>query len=248
MRNFIFSARPHQWIKNLVIFLPLVFTGNLFNIPILIDGVITFLSFSLVAIAIYFFNDVLDCDQDQQHPRKKYRPIASGKISKSFALSCSFILILLGLLTGGSVKASVGIILLIYVFVNIFYATVIKKILYLDVMAIALGFILRVYAGTELTGFQTSPWILSTTYLLSLMLGFGKRRGELASLGENSNNHRKVLEQYTLELLDQIVTILAGCVIMSYILYTFSDYTVQRLGSNLFWTIPFVIYGVFRFF
>ena len=131
-------------------------------------------------------------------------------------------MILLGLLTGGSVKASVGIILVIYVFVNILYSSVIKKVLFLDVMAIALGFILRVYAGSELTGFQASSWILSTTYLLSLMLGFGKRRGELASLGENSKNHRKILKQYTLELLDQILTILAGCVIISYILYTFS--------------------------
>jgi len=248
LRNIINSARPRQWVKNLTIFLPLLFTGNLFINPILIQGGITFLSFSLVASGIYFFNDIIDFDQDQQHPRKKFRPIASGKISKSFALSCSFILVFLGVLTGGSVKASVGIILLIYVFVNIAYSTVIKKILFLDVMAIALGFILRVYAGSELTGFQASPWILSTTYLLSLMLGFGKRRGELASLGENSNNHRKVLEHYTLELLDQILTFLAGCVIMSYILYTFSDYTVQRFGSNLFWTIPFVMYGVFRFF
>ena len=115
-------------------------------------------------------------------------------------------------------------------------------------MSIALGFVLRVYAGSELTGIQASSWILSSTYLLSLLLGFGKRRGELGILGENFNDYRNVLGDYTLKLLDQILTVLAASVIMNYIFYTFSDYTIQRFSSNLFWTIPFVMYGVFRYF
>jgi len=246
--GFITIFRPHQWIKNGFVFLPIIFTNNLFNIPILIQTICVFFAFCLVSSAVYVFNDVLDRESDKEHPRKKYRPIASGRISISLALTCSISLLISGIALGSYIKFSVTIILLMYVVINIAYSTAIKHIIIIDVMTIATGFVLRVYAGTELTGIQATAWIVSTTYLLSLMLGYGKRRGELVLLGDNSSNHRSVLKQYTLEFLDKILILIGSCVILNYTLYTFSDDTIDRFGHSLIWTIPFVMYGIFRFF
>jgi 4-hydroxybenzoate polyprenyltransferase len=245
MRSLLKTMRPRQWTKNLFVFAALVFDGKLFHPTDFIRTFTGFVLFCLISSSIYVFNDLLDLKADRLHPVKKNRPIASGKVSTTLALVTGAILALIAL-TGGYLEAfQFGLTLSIYFVLMLAYSKWLKQIPILDVIILAAGFVLRVHSGTTLIVVERfSPWLYVLMSLLALYLGFGKRRAELALLADDTNAQRRVLEGYTLPLLDQFITIVSASTILAYSLYTF-----DRLPNNhtLMLTIPFVIYALFRY-
>lgn len=242
------SMRIQQWIKNLFIFAALIFSAHLFNLNDLFLTIGGFILFSLSASGVYLFNDVIDLEKDKLHPIKSKRPLPAGKLSIKTAIISSIILILAGLLGAFQLKTDFGIVLLIYIVLNIWYSYQLKSIVILDVMTIAAGFVLRVIAGAVLIGVPTSEWLIICTILLSLFLGFSKRRHELTILDVQANSHRSVLQHYSPYFLDQMIGIVTATTVMSYALYTISEETVKKFGTtHLIYTVPFVLYGIFRY-
>ena len=244
----IVSMRPGQWVKNLFIFAGLIFSGNLFHPAILIRVSEGFILFSLVAGSIYIFNDIIDLDYDRAHPEKKNRPLAAGLLNVPVAYASVIVLATIGLIGALILDWRFFIILLSYLVINLAYTIKIKKMVILDIMCIASGFVLRVLAGTELAEVTPSDWLILCTIMLSLFLGFGKRRHELVVTGADAPIHRKVLGEYSLRFLDQMIAVSTACTVMSYALYTVSPQSVDRFGTrNLVFSIPFVIYGIYRY-
>jgi len=240
--------RPGQWIKNLFIFAGLIFSGNLFHPEVLIRVGNGFILFSLVASSIYIFNDIIDLEYDRAHPEKKYRPLAAGLLSVPAAYAGAIVLAAAGLIGALTLDQVFFAILLSYLIINFAYTIKIKKMVILDIMCIASGFVLRVLAGTELAEVLPSDWLILCTIMLSLFLGFSKRRHELVVTGTDALSHRKVLGEYSLSFLDQMIAVATACTVMSYALYTVSPQTVSRFGTrNLVFSIPFVIYGIYRY-
>lgn len=246
----IFKAmRPRQWTKNLVLFAALVFDRQLTlsHLPEILHTIAGFIIFCLLSGLVYILNDVADADADRNHPEKRYRPIASGQLSIRFAWLFSLILIITIIPLSFLLSIGFGYVATAYLILNLVYSKWIKHIPLLDVLSIALGFVLRVAAGVMLIQVtRFSPWLYVVTTLGSLYIGFGKRRAELALLAEGANAHRKVLDGYTIPLLDQFITIVSGTTIIAYSLYTFS---APNLPDNhiMMLTIPFVLYGIFRY-
>jgi 4-hydroxybenzoate polyprenyltransferase len=248
LKYVIISMRPGQWVKNLFIFAGLIFSGNLFHPVVLIRVGQGFILFSLVASSIYIFNDVMDVEFDRAHPEKKNRPLAAGRLSARAAYATLAVLALAGLIGALTLHRVFFAILLSYFVINLAYTLKIKKMVILDIMCIASGFVLRVLAGTELAEVRPSDWLILCTIMLSLFLGFSKRRHELAVIGTEAPVHRKVLAEYSLSFLDQMIAVATACTVMSYALYTVSPQTVSNFGSrNLVFSIPFVIYGIYRY-
>jgi len=240
--------RPGHWIKNLFIFAGLIFSGNLFHSEILFRVSYGFILFSLVASSIYIFNDIIDLEFDRTHPEKKNRPLAAGLLSVYAAYAGAIVLALAGLIGALALDRVFFAILLSYLIINFAYTIKVKKMVILDIMCIASGFVLRVIAGTELAKVMPSDWLILCTIMLSLFLGFSKRRHELATTGTDALSHRKVLGDYSLSFLDQMIAVATACTVMSYALYTLSPQTVSRFGTrNLVFSIPFVIYGIYRY-
>ncbi|MBI1803452.1 MAG: decaprenyl-phosphate phosphoribosyltransferase [Ignavibacteriae bacterium] len=240
--------RLQQWIKNFFLFAALVFSGNLFNLVDVYRVFIGFLFFSGVASGIYIFNDIADLGNDKLHPTKSRRPLPSGKLSVRTARVASFVLLALGVFGGYILDPSFAIILAVYLVLNILYSFKLKHVVILDVMTVSAGFVLRVIAGAVLINVPTSEWLIVCTILLSLFLGFSKRRHELTILETQANTHRSVLEHYNPYFLDQMIGIVTASTVMSYTLYTISDETVRKYGTNrLIYTVPFVLYGIFRY-
>lgn len=242
-KAYIKLLRPKQWIKNLFLFAAVVFSDNLFSLPFLIKSFLGFMCFCAISSCVYILNDIIDVEKDRHHPKKRLRPIASGIISKSEALlllciSAPIILFLSLLLNIGF-----GVIVLAYFLINILYTFKVKHIVILDIMFIAAGFILRVSGGAVIIGVEVSPWILMCTLLLALFLGFSKRRNELVLMGDNPEKHRKILEEYSIEFLDNMLAIVTSSTVMAYSLYTF--WAHDNKYSMI--TIPFVLYGIFRY-
>ena len=240
--------RPAQWVKNVFIFAGLLFSRNLFD-PVAFLTVCTgFLLFSVAASGIYMLNDILDKENDKRHPEKQNRPIASGELAVSKAYLAGSALVGFSLLAAVFLNRVFFLILLAYVIMNVAYSTRLKHVVILDVMCIAFGFVFRVLAGTELAGVTASDWLIICTITISLFLGFSKRRQEISLMEEDSSNHRKVLGHYSLPLLDQMIGVATACTVMSYALYTISPETVERYGTrNLLVTVPFVLYGIYRY-
>jgi 4-hydroxybenzoate polyprenyltransferase len=239
------TMRPRQWTKNIFIFAALVFDVKLFHLSDFLRTLAGFGLFCIISSAVYIFNDLLDIEADRQHPVKKNRPIASGKISISLAIVTGSLLALVALVAGYLLAWQFCLTILIYFVLMLAYSMWLKHIPILDVLILAGGFVLRVHSGTTLIIVQRfSPWLYVLMTLLALYLGFGKRRAELTLLAEDANTHRKVLDGYTLPLLDQFITIVSGTTILAYSLYTF-----DRLPGNhaLMLTIPFVVYALFRY-
>jgi 4-hydroxybenzoate polyprenyltransferase len=243
------TMRPRQWTKNVVIFAALVFDRQLSpnNLPAILYTTAGFIIFCLLSGIVYVINDIADVEADRNHPDKRTRPIASGKLP--IPLARTFVIVALVVLIPLSFLLSVqfAIIALSYLALNLAYSFKLKHIPLLDVLAIALGFVLRVGAGVVLISVaRFSPWLYVVTTLGSLYMGFGKRRAELALLAGGANATRKVLDGYTLPLLDQLITIVSGTTIVAYSLYTFS---APNLPDNhiMMLTIPFVLYGIFRY-
>ena len=243
------AMRPKQWPKNLVIFAALVFDRQLgFNNPRpFLHTLAGFVIFCLLSGVIYLINDIADIEADRLHPVKRRRPIASGALPIPVATVASIILLLVILPVSYLLSASFAAVALGYLLLNLAYSKWLKHVPLLDVFSIAMGFVLRVGAGVTLIQVaRFSPWLYVVTTLASLYIGFGKRRAEIALLEEAANSHRKALGGYTLALLDQYITIVSATTIVAYSLYTFS---AVNLPANhiMMLTIPFVIYGIFRY-
>ena len=240
--------RPHQWVKNTFVFIGLLF-GHAWHDPALVTQVVlAFAAFCLVSSAIYIINDMVDMEQDRLHPKKCQRPLASGQVT---ILAAAVLAGLLGMLGLGLAYAASKIVLLIlvaYALMNIAYSLRLKHVVILDVFIIATGFMLRILAGTLGVGIPPSQWLLLCGLMVTLFLGFTKRRAEIIALTEDKAAHRKVLEHYSPVLLDKMIGITAAGLIMSYSLYTMSPGTIRIHGTpNLIYTVPFVTYGVFRY-
>jgi len=243
------TMRPRQWIKNAVIFAPLVFDRQLRpdNLIPVLRTFAGFLIFCLLSGVVYIVNDIADIEADRNHPDKRNRPIASGKLPISTAWVASVGLLVIIFPIAYWLAPGFALVALAYFLLNLAYSKWLKHIPLLDVFVIALGFILRVEAGVTLIQVgRFSPWLYIVITLGSLYLGFGKRRAELALLAEGANEHRRVLDGYTIPLLDQFITIVSGTTIIAYSLYTFS---APNLPDNhiMMLTIPFVLYGIFRY-
>lgn len=236
--------RPKQWIKNLFVIAPLVFAKHIFDYNYVVKVVAAFILFCLISSSVYVLNDIIDCEKDKLHPKKKKRPIASGVISKIEGCIVLAILLPLVLFASFYIDLYFGLAILVYFINNMLYSFKIKHIVILDVMSIAFGFLLRVIGGALIIRVYISPWILLCTLLLALFLGFSKRRNELVVLEKGAENHRKILEEYSLEFIDNMLSIVTASTVMAYSLYTFST---NSENYNMMLTIPFVLYGIFRY-
>jgi 4-hydroxybenzoate polyprenyltransferase len=231
------------------VFAALIFSLNLFNIVKLIASLQAFFAFCLASSFIYIINDIIDIEQDRKHPKKRNRPITSGKISIKNAKIISVICLISSITLAYFINLSTLIIILVYIFINIFYSIKIKNVVILDVIFIALGFILRMIAGATAIEVNFSNWILLTTFCISLFLGFGKRRGEMALANSNKQqNTRFVLTLYNKQILDYMMISSVTLTIISYALYTIDLEVITRFGTDkLIYTVPFVMYGIFRY-
>jgi 4-hydroxybenzoate polyprenyltransferase len=247
LRALLKTMRPRQWTKNAFIFGALVFDGKLFHLADFLRTLAGFGLFCLISSAVYIFNDLLDVEADRQHPEKRNRPIAAGKLSIPVALAAGVILTLLSSGLGYLLSWQFALTVLVYLALMLAYSKWLKHIPILDVLVIAAGFVLRVHSGTTLIVVERfSPWMYVMMTLLALYMGFGKRRAELALLAQGAGSHRKVLDGYTIPLLDQFITIVSGTTIVAYSLYTF--FRPEAPGDHaLMLTIPFVLYAIFRY-
>lgn len=246
-RALLASLRPRQWIKNGFVFAALVFDGQLSNLPALTRTTIGFVLFCLASSSVYLVNDLRDLEEDRRHPTKRNRPLPSGRLPIPVAQAAAVVLAVVSVGGAYLLEPAFGAIVLAYVLLFVLYSFRLKHVPILDVFAIAAGFVLRVAGGVVLiTVMRFSPWLYVCTTLIALYLGFGKRRAELRLLTENASQHRRVLDGYTLTLLDQLIVVVSGATIMAYSLYTFS---AENLPDNhlMMLTIPFVMYGIFRY-
>jgi 4-hydroxybenzoate polyprenyltransferase len=242
------TMRPRQWVtKNIFIFAALVFDKQLLVVDSFLRTLAGFALFCLISSSVYIFNDLADVEADRQHPEKKNRPIASGRLPVPAAWTAGILLAAITLVTGYLLAPAFGYVIGLYFLINMAYSKWLKHIPIIDVLVISAGFVLRVGAGVTLIHVERfSPWLYVVMTLLSLFLGFGKRRAELALLMQGAGSHRKVLEGYTLPLLDQYIMIVSGTTIVAYSLYTFSAPNVPANHSMML-TIPFVVYTIFRY-
>jgi 4-hydroxybenzoate polyprenyltransferase len=247
LKALIKTMRPRQWIKNGFVFFALIFDRQLFLLGPFLRTLAGFFLFCLISSAVYLFNDIADVEADRNHPDKKFRPIASGQLPINVAWVAALLLVVISLPLAYLLSPGFLLVLVTYLVINLLYSRWLKHVPILDVMIIALGFVLRVAAGvTLITVERFSPWLYVITLLFSLYIGLGKRRAEISLLSQGAVAHRKVLEGYTLPLLDQYITIVSGMTIIAYSLYTFS---APNLPANhtMMLTILFVIYGIFRY-
>lgn len=240
--------RPRQWVKSCFVLTGVLF-ANAWHQPQMVQRVLlAAAAFSLAASGVYVINDLIDRPQDLNHPRKKLRPLAAGQVSVAAASALMIGLLLAAFALAFLVSNRVVTILLIYVLVNIAYSVYLKHVVILDVFIIASGFMLRILAGTMGVGIAPSQWLLLCGWMMALFLGFAKRRAEIYALTDDGPTHRRVLSHYQPVLLDNMIVVTATCVILSYSLYTMSPATIQTHHTeSLIYTVPFVIYGIFRY-
>jgi 4-hydroxybenzoate polyprenyltransferase len=246
--NLLVSLRPDQWTKNLIVFAALIFAVRLFDPAALALATAAFLIFCALSGAVYLVNDVSDRESDRQHPLKRLRPIASGALAPSTALVSSAVLIAVGLAAAFALRRSFGIAAASYVTLVILYSRALKHVVILDVMVIAIGFVLRAVAGGVVIGVPISDWLLVCTILGAMFLGLAKRRHELTLLADGATGHRRILEEYDPYLLDQMISVVAAATLVAYIIYCASPETAEKFGTQwLVLTTPFPIYGIFRY-
>ncbi len=241
------TMRPRQWVKNGLLFIPIVFDKQLTNWPALARTVAGFILFCLLSSVIYIINDLVDLEADRVHPLKKLRPLASGSLKISTAKTAGIVLTVAIFIPATLLSLEFAMIGLAYLVLNLAYSAWLKHAPILDVMILASFYVLRVAAGVSLISVHRfSPWLYVFTTFLALYLGIGKRRAELSLLAGEANTHRKSLGEYTLPLLDQLILIVSSSTIITYSLYTFS---APNLPANdvMMLTIPFVLYGIFRY-
>lgn len=248
VRSLLIELRPKEWTKNLLVFSGLIFSRSLTDTHNIWISFLGFLIFCCASSVIYLFNDLSDIKEDKEHPIKRNRPLASGALNVNLARFV--MLILFAIAAGGALLLGYGFagIIAIYLTTCVFYSLKLKDIVILDVILIASGFVLRAISGAVIIGVEVSEWLVLCTSMVALLVGFGKRRHELVLLESAAGNHRRSLSDYSISFLDSIMNICAGAAVLTYALYTRADETVQRVGSNaMLLTIPFVVYGVFRY-
>jgi 4-hydroxybenzoate polyprenyltransferase len=242
------SLRPHQWTKNLVVFAALALSKHLFEMDPLLRTLLAFAVFCGLSGAIYLVNDVADVERDRLHPLKRLRPVASGALPVSAAITAAAVLgascLALSLLLGVPFAVCAAL----YLALNLLYSFRLKEVVILDVIAISLGFVIRAVAGAVAIAVHISDWLLVCTILLALFLALSKRRHELTSLNDSASEHRKILSEYSPYLLDQMIAVVTASCLMAYAFYTMAPETVEKYQTDrLSWTIPFVLYGIFRY-
>ena len=248
---FIKSLRfKQQWVKNIFIFAPMVFALHFTQLRYVKNGLIAFILFGVVTGCVYIINDCIDKNSDRFHPIKRKRPIASGQLNISTALSGVVILLSLDLFLIYRFNTDFFLIAVIYIIINILYSVYLKRVVILDVLIIALGFVLRVLIGGVIDQIILSPWILIMTFLLSIFLGLVKRRQEIVRLNLPTDqvNTRHTLKLYNISLLDQLISLTTATTLISYIMYVLNPGIQMKFNTeNLYFTIPFVVFGIFRY-
>jgi 4-hydroxybenzoate polyprenyltransferase len=240
--------RPAQWLKNMFVFLPLIFGKKLFVYPFNLNAVIAFTLFCIASSAAYMINDVIDIRKDKVHPAKRLRPISSGKVSPKLAVFTALILGILSVIFSFALNVSLGWVIVIYCVFNLIYSVSLKDVVIIDVFCIGVFFLLRLLAGSIAAGVYLSHWIVIMTGLLAMFLGFNKRRQELVLFERKAVHHRRVLEHYDPYFIDQMIAVITSSIVIAYTLYTVDARTIQEFGSkHLMYTIPFVYYGIFRY-
>jgi len=242
------AMRPRQWSKNVFVLAGIVFAGKLFERPAQLRVLSCFVLFCAASSAVYLVNDVVDRSTDAHHPLKRLRPIASGRLSPAIAVAASLALTAGALVAAALLNRATLAIIAAYLASSFAYSFWLKRVFLLDVMTVAAGFVLRAVAGAACIGAEISPWLLVCSFLLALFLALGKRRSELVLLGQDATSHRMALGHYSLALVDSWLTALSAAAIVSYAIYTQSPRTVEHFGTtNLLYTVPFVIYALFRY-
>jgi 4-hydroxybenzoate polyprenyltransferase len=241
------SMRPRQWVKNLFVFGGVVFSERLFT-PAVWTAAAAFVIFCALSGAVYLLNDVADRDKDRRHPDKCRRPIAAGRLAVSAAVMAAMVLIVIGLGAAAWLSRPFALAALAYVTLLSAYSAWLKHMVIVDVLAVALGFVLRAAAGALVIGAAISSWLLICTILLALFLALGKRRNEALALQADADRHRPILAEYSPAFLDQMISVVTASTVTAYALYTMSPETVARFHTPLLpATLPFVLYGIFRY-
>lgn len=241
------TMRPRQWLKNGLVFVPLFFDGKLTDPESIVRTTIAFILLCMMSGSVYIMNDLKDIEKDRQHPKKRHRPLASGRLNPSLAAVAAVFFAGFSLVAGYILSPAFDLVLLSYLVIQIAYTFHLKNVVLLDVMTIAAGFILRVAAGVAVINVERfSPWLYVCTGLLALFMVLGRRRHEIILLGQEASNHRSILIEYDLELIDRLIGIVTTSAIVAYSLYTF---LAEGLPANhmMMLTIPFVLYAVFRY-
>jgi 4-hydroxybenzoate polyprenyltransferase len=245
--------RPRQWIKNVVVLAGVVFAGRLSEPAFFARALAAFSVFCILSSGIYVLNDLVDAEADRRHPEKRHRPIASGRVGKGAALSLALALLAAGLAAAAALGPRLAWTGAAFVALNVLYSTWLKHHAIVDVMSIAVGFMMRAIGGVEVLrdlddSVTLSEWLLLCTFFLALFMAFGKRRAEISLLEEDAKSHRVVLDEYSLGLLDVIIPLVSGCAILAYSIYSIWPGTVAKLGTDkLVYTVPLVVYGFFRY-
>ncbi len=240
--------RPEQWLKNGFVLAPIVFSGLVGDPDAWLRTMLAVAAFCAASSAVYLVNDVIDREADRSHPIKQNRPIASGEISVTTALVVAVLLLIAAAFASVWLGGWFPAVLAGYVSLVLLYSALLKRAVFLDVLVVAAGFVLRVVGGAVAIDVPVSRWILVVTYLLALYLALGKRRSELVLLGGEAGTHRVVLGHYTLPMVDQAISVVLGATVVAYALYTVAPETVAKVGSEgLLATVPIVLYGLFRY-
>ena len=248
LASLVVSLRPGQWTKNLVVFAGLLFGKQLFEPGAVAVSCAAFAIFCALSGVIYLLNDVADREADRRHPLKSRRPIASGQLSPAAALAAAAVIGLAALAAAYVLGPAFALVAVVYVALQATYSTWLKHVVIIDVLTIAIGFVLRAVSGAVAISVAISHWLLVCTVLLALFLALSKRRHELTLLAEGATGHRRILGEYSPYLLDQMIGVVTASTLIAYIFYTISPETVQNFNTeNLALTIPFPLYGIFRY-
>lgn len=248
LKQLLISLRPHQWTKNTVVLAALLFAVRLFDVPSLLAALGAFVVFCALSGVVYLINDLTDLEGDRRHPVKRNRPLASGALSPALARAAAAVLGLGGFSLALVLGYPFAAIALLYVVLMTAYSLLLKNVVIVDVLVVALGFVLRALAGAVVIRVAFSNWLLICTLLFALFLALAKRRHELTLLAGVAAEHRRILGEYSPYLLDQMIAVVTASTVVSYALYTLDSETVQRLGTErLVWTLPFVLYGILRY-
>ena len=253
--NLLLLLRPIQWLKNLFIFLPLFFDRHLFDTEFIIPSVITFIAFCFAASGVYCFNDIIDAEADCRHPTKCKRPIASGVVSKPAAIAMMMVCFIIslqiissGYMLGDKVNSKLIGIITVYIMMNMAYCIKLKKLAIIDVFVIAIGFVLRVFAGGAATGIHLTHWIILMTFLLALFIAFAKRRDDVVMYEDFGEEMRESVKLYNLTFMNQVIAVVASITMICYIMYSVSPEVIERFQSDsVYLTSIFVLAGIIRY-
>jgi 4-hydroxybenzoate polyprenyltransferase len=242
------SLRPSQWTKNLIVFAGLIFGGRLLDPGAVAHAVAAFGVFCALSGVVYLVNDVIDREADRQHPLKRFRPIASGAVPAGLALGTAAALGGVGLTAAFALQPAFGWLGALYLALLVLYSGPLKHTVIIDVLTIAIGFVIRAAAGAVVIGVEIGHWLLIATVLLALFLALSKRRHELVLLADGATSHRRILQEYSPYLLDQMIAVVTASTLVAYALATVSPDTIEKFGTDkLVWTLPFPLYGIFRY-